>query len=904
MKTMTGAGFVESADRKSGKKTRNTRPGRRLLLLSILLPLSAFALADPLRFDIPAQPLATALKAFADQAKMQLLYQPDAISTGTSSAVVGDFDKRAALELLLKDTGLEVVFSKGNAATIRPVRSAAKVTHLPSSGDSVAEGEGEDAETASSRAFRLAQAETSSRSEGSDNEAASRDREQQPAQLEEVIVTATKRAENIQDVPISIAVVSADEIDRRGLVNAEDYLRGMPGVNQVGGSGALSGQAIVIRGMETNPNTQNFFSGPTTATYFGETPTTSSAGLSGGSNIDIKLVDIERVEVLRGPQGTAFGSSSIGGAVRTIPVAPKLNRVEGKVAAAYSVTADTGGDNYSMQGVGNIPLIEGKLAIRATAYQFQDSGFYRNRAGSDAASQAFATARGAQAFAIDQEEVGAYYAVGGRIAALFQASDSLKFTLSYLRQQTEADGFAFATSGTYEQTLLRVTPEHVRRGRTEGLSDYDIGIANAVMEYDFGWADLLATYSHVKADSVYTAPFQVFNVPWAASFERPMAHRANVGEVRLATRLDAAWNFLTGLYVEELDDEYASELIWFGDAATSIVPGQRRLLDYLNVRDLQQRAAFGEVSWEFLPRFTLTAGMRAYEYDRAISIDQGGPLAGADSSVESETSGENFRANLSYKPGDNAHLYVGWAQGFRLGRPQPPMPPRCDADGNGLIDGTQVSLESAGRVDPDSVDNYELGGKFALLDRRLTIDAALFRMDWSDIPVSTIPPCFFSYLTNAGEARSEGIELQTSFRLTEALRVDFGGSYVDATLTEDAPTLGAAAGARLPSPKVNANLGLQYEFDIAGHAAFVRVDSIYVGDFYADLRASPNSKAGDYMKLDASARVAIRNLNVDFFARNLTNEDAFTARGAGPYSEFYGYRLRPRTIGMQLSYDF
>ena len=201
-------------------------------------------------------------------------------------------------------------------------------------------------------------------------------------------------------------------------------------------------------------------------------------------------MDIERVEVLRGPQGTTFGNSSIGGAVRTIPVAPKLDQFEGKMAVGYSVTGDTGGDNYNIQGVGNIPLIKDKLAIRGTAYQYRDSGFYRNGAGSDAAFQAFATARGAQAFAVDQEEVGSYYAIGGRVAALLQASENLRFTLSYLRQETEDYGFALATSGNYQQNMLQVAPEHVQRGQTEGLTDYDIDIANALLEYDLGWGEV------------------------------------------------------------------------------------------------------------------------------------------------------------------------------------------------------------------------------------------------------------------------------------------------------------------------------------------------------------------------------------------------------------------------------
>src|SRR5262249_48739166 len=154
--------------------------------------------------------------------------------------------------------------------------------------------------------------------------------------------------------PVSIAAITSEEINRRGLVSAEDYLRGIPGVNQ---GSAMSGSSVVIRGLETSPSFQNFSSGPTVATYFGETPTPDSGGLSNNGSVDIKLVDMQRVEVLRGPQGTSFGNSSLGGAVRTIPVAPNLERFEGKVAANYSVTSGTGGGNDLFQAIGNFPLI-------------------------------------------------------------------------------------------------------------------------------------------------------------------------------------------------------------------------------------------------------------------------------------------------------------------------------------------------------------------------------------------------------------------------------------------------------------------------------------------------------------------------------------------------------------------
>jgi iron complex outermembrane receptor protein len=750
-----------------------------------------------------------------------------------------------------------------------------------------------------------------------------------PAALEEVIVTARKRTELLQDIPVSVGVVSADDIDRRGLVSSEDYLRNIPGVNQV--EGGSQGQGIIIRGLETQTTTQNITSGPTVATYFGETPTSTTAGVTASTAIDLKLVDIERVEVLRGPQGTAFGSSSLTGAVRTIPVAPKLDGFEGKLGAGYSATSGTGGDDYNFQGIANVPLIQDKLAVRAVAYRFEESGFYQNRAGSDASYQAQVAAFGAQAFAIDQDEVGSAEYTGGRLSALYQPIDNLKITLSYLAQKTETDGFSGANSGVYTQTILQVAPEHRRRGETGVLFDTDIDIANAMVEYNLGWASLLGTYSYTKSTSDGPFGFTVFGpdiraVPFSAGFHND--HRADVGEVRLATQLDGPWNALVGLYYEDLRDQGGEQYVWYGDPELNfLTPGETDLGEFLDRRTTKQKAAFGEVSWEFIKDFTLTGGVRTYDYDRNYRNDAGDgalyPPEGTHLVADTSASGETFRANVSYKLGDGL-VYAGWSQGFRLGRPQlAPPTGSCDVDGNGIVDGTNVTLESLQSVNSDSVDNYELGGKFSLFDRRVSIDAAVFRMKWYDIPFNALPDNLITtecrtaiQITNAGTvanigaARSDGVEAQVNLQVTESLRVDVGGSWIDAKLTDAAPAQGYVAGQQLPgAPEYNANVGLQYEFDIASHAASVRADAIYVGSFISGL-VSPSLpvdavEAGDYVKVDLSARATFGGFDLDLFVRNLTNEDAFTSRWFGfPNDPFYGMRMRPRTVGLQLSYAF
>jgi outer membrane receptor protein involved in Fe transport len=880
--------------------------------------------------DLNRSSVRTILVEFSRQTGLQVGLFPDE-SPGesmTAGPLRGHYTANEALSKLLGGTGL--VFRQTNERTITvlaaqtaPVARAVDRISDDGVGSSSAKPEfvrlvdqrflgqpGTSATTLLASDQQLAaQTENSEATRG-------RTRVRDLRDLEEIIVTAQKRSERLQDVPISMGVVTADDIDRRSLVNAADYLRGIPGVNQMD---APFGQSIVIRGLETSPSFQNFSAGTTVATYFGETPTTNSSGLGGGTNIDLKLVDIERVEILRGPQGTAFGSSSLGGVVRTIPVAPKLDHFEGRMAAGYSATSGTGGNNFDMQAIVNAPLITDELGIRATAYKYHDSGFYRNRAGSDLALRdAVIIPFGLEAFAVDQEEVGSHDVVGGRIAGLFQPSDALKITLSYLTQKAETDGYELQNSGTYEQTLLQVAPSQVIRGQRGGVSDSDIDIWNAMLEYDFTWANVVATYSHVRGESQYVQPggyngLAPFSEAFGGTSSTGDSHnREHVGELRLTTRLDGQWNFIAGVYAENVDDEYVADSLWFGSLESNPFGTDSNLGHYHEKRILKQRSVFTEASWKFAPDFTLTGGVRAYHFDRTQHRDSDGPFYGPTDTTEStDASGTSFRGNLSYKPSDNALVYVGWAQGFRLGKPQAGLTPvTCDVNNDGIVDGTNTTLESTRSIDSDKVESYDLGGKFTLLNRRLLLAMDVYRVNWTGVPVSVFAPpapdgCGSSYTANAGDARSQGIELQANFYVTEAFRVDVGGSTIDAELTKDAPGIPAFDGDRLPgSPKFNANLGFQYEFDIQGYGVSLRADSIYVGPFYGNLQQQPETRSGDYIKVDASTRVAVGNLNIDLYVRNLTNADDFAFRDTSPLVESFGYRLRPRTIGMQLGYTF
>lgn len=850
------------------------------LVAAVAAALSPIAHADQLRFEIAAGPAEKTLNEFISQTGLQLLFDFEAVSGLTTRSVSGQLEVKEALSQMLAGTGL--VFEFVNDRTIAVVKPGAGASESSSIRDS--RGEGASAEAGG-------------------------------VKLEEVVVTATKRQERVQDIPMSIAVIGNQDIERRGLTGMEDYLRSIPGVNQMDTGGRDN--SIVIRGITTSPELQNLRSGTTVASYFDETPITGAAGtLAGG--IDVRPVDIERIEVLRGPQGTTFGSSSLGGAMRIIPVKPQLDGFGAKVSASYSDTSGAGSDNSMLQGVINVPVVAEKFALRAVGYRYDDSGFYRNVAGINPATIAVAANYGLGDYVRGhaQDDVGRMHSTGGRLAALWQATDRLSLAANFLTQRIEQDGRPVATVGRYEQARIPVAPLDRVRGEAAEIADTDTDLVNLVLNYDLGWAALTSAASWVDGGSEWTFAYDTL------TFVLPSSHATSefssfTAETRLASTLPGRLQFLGGLFYEDVDNTFSQEYHWPGTSATN--PWGTDPISFADgARQLDQRAVFGEVSYDLTDKLAAVVGGRYFKYEKDERLlTEGGVVGvpiGAGVAIPrlGDDDGSTFKANLSYKPTQDALLYASFAQGFRLGPPDGPgaFPTLCDVNGDGVVDNSNVSVESTKHVDSDFLDNYEIGGKFTLLDRRMVVDASVYHIVWDGLPILIRPSANCSYTANAGSASSDGVEFQASLFVVQGLRLDFGAGYTKAELSTDVPAQGWRKGARLPgSPKVNANLAAQYDFNVAAYKAFVRADSFYTDAFYGDLLETPGTKAGDYIKLDARAGVTIKDISLELFVRNLTNEDAYTWRGmsgtqSGAANPFFGYRLRPRTIGLQLSYTF
>ena len=712
--------------------------------------------------------------------------------------------------------------------------------------------------------------------------------------LEEVIVTAQKRgAESLQDVAMSAAVVSSELIDTKQLVGMDDYLRTIPSVNfQEYGAGRST---IIIRGVTADPQ----LGSETTGVYINEVPL-GGMGDFGTSNPELKLVDVNRIEILRGPQGTLYGSGSVGGTVRIITEQPRLDEFGGSIAGSWSYTDGPGSDNYNGQGIVNIPLKEDVLAIRAVAYYFDNSGYYENIGAGDPVKAASAEATGG--LLLKQDNVGSSTYSGGRVSALWAPTDTLSFNLMYLGQKVEQEGNAFGDLdiGKFEQTRY----SRYSNGRGEFNED-DLSVLNLLVDYDLGPVGMVSSTSW--NDYANTEDWDVGQF-WVFFYEddAPIYLRSKtdtdsfVQELRFTSQWDHPVNFLVGGYYEEQELLFSQLLEWEGDPYFDPVEGAT-LVDTRYNYKAEQLAFFGELSWNINDAITITGGMRHFEYKKSLAgagdgIFTGGPFEESASVKEDDNT---YKLNVSYQPNQDSLWYAQWSQGFRLGDPYPPGPDFCDADGDGLIDG--IGLPEQDQLESDTLDAYEIGSKLSFMDNRIDVRAAVFYNKWSKIPITLIGDCGFSFLFNAGNAMTTGLELEGSARLSEHWQLDFSASYLKGQLTSDAPGLGLD-GDRLPgSPKYNATLGVQYDFLINNHNGFLRADLARVGGYYNNLQES-GPEAGDYTTINLASGLRLGEWDVQVFIHNLTNSSAAT--WIIPFPEYpSAFRLRPRTAGISFRYS-
>lgn len=712
-----------------------------------------------------------------------------------------------------------------------------------------------------------------------------------PAQAQEaaadgetIVVTAQKREQALIDVPQSVSVVSGATLERQQAVTFQDYAKLVPGL-QLEQSNPGEGR-LVLRGINTGGVAS------TVSTYIDETPFGSSSGQNNGAILagEFDTFDIARVEVLRGPQGTLYGASSLGGVVKFVTNLPDTGAFEGRVRGTVETT-DGGDMSYMGQAMVNLPLSD-KAAVRA-------SGFYRSYGG-------YIDSIGTGGSDVEKNINGSK-SYGGRISALFTPTETISVRLSAVLQDFDSEAGSVidvdpaTLTPLYGLTSSQFVPEFTKvRYR----------LYNATLNFDLGFAELLTSTSYALQDVTLRDDLTIaYGAALGVPSDIGLAQMTNLSkwtqEVRLQSPAGDTFEWLVGGYYTRERGGIFQRVDLFTPGTLTVDPDMPEVADIFTTSQYREYAAFANGTVHFGPRFDLTFGGR-YSRNKQFA-DQGGTGLLAPEALTS-TSAENvftWSGSGKYKLSDNATIYARVAKGFRPGGPNL-LPPGAPA-------GTPYSYQS------DTLISYEFGVKAETADRSFAIDAAAFHIDWTDIQLFTVINGF-GVNANGGKAKSDGFEFTTTLRPTRGFTVSLNGAYTRSRLTTDTdPNVGGLAGDRLPfTPKFNWNVNADYSWNIGGDTeAFVGASLRALSKQRANFDAGFNAAFGldrptvaAYEVIDLRAGVDFGRFTIEAFAKNLGNSHGITdvVTGGGlpvaPGGAISTGIIRPRTFGITLGAGF
>jgi iron complex outermembrane recepter protein len=735
--------------------------------------------------------------------------------------------------------------------------------------------------------------------------------------LDEIIVTATRRDQSVQDVPYNIQAISAQTLQLTGALSQSDFARMIPGLSMID-RGSREGVEFVLRGLTTGSNSGTL--GQTTTTYVDDTQVDLYYGL-----LDLKLLDVDRIEVLRGPQGTLYGGGAIGGTIRYISTPPDLAQTSGRVGATLSST-NGGGNNQDASGMLNLPLIEDKLAVRANVGYFDNDGYIDN-------------------VRLGLTDINWDRTISGRIAVLAKPLDALDVELThyYQRGKYGADSTAYDALGGRRVDTYAPSGEGERRA----------GLTNLSLTYDLGWSELTSSSSYVRErsrnfdDNTFFIRDQVFasflppeELPeLTVSTERKRRGETFSQELRLVSKDTQRWDWLAGLYYydqktsEALQERVPIPFPGQADFEQNIIGAslndEREYFFTSDPTTINQWAVFGEIGLRVTPELRMSIGARHFDYrlrETFYAIDQyfgpdvrdeNGiartvPIAEEFNFGRADDDGQIFRFNASYDVTPDDLVYVTIAEGYRPG------------GFNLVTPNTGVPLDERA-YEPDSIVSYELGGKLSLLDRRIYLSSAVFYIDWSDIQTLVPTDLGFSISGNAGKATARGLEVELQSRglLAERLSMVIGYSYTQVQLEESIVDLGLNGDSAPRVPEHAGSFMLDYTLGGSGawHGGFNLATSYTGGSFttfgplipQADGSLSPDAlhlKQDAYWLTNVSARFGMNDWTLRLFVDNVLDEGVELWRqlenASSPYRDPYiehGVN-QPRTIGLQLTWEF
>jgi outer membrane receptor protein involved in Fe transport len=726
--------------------------------------------------------------------------------------------------------------------------------------------------------------------------------------LQDIIVTAEKRSESLEKVPMSVVAFSSESLAELGTEDFSSLAARIPGVTL--NSAGPGRSSYSIRGIASVGG-----NAPTTGLYVDETPILPSGGDGATASIDPDLYDLARVEILRGPQGTLYGASSMGGTVRFITNQPNLAKTEGAVKVEDSDTQH-GGGNVRLDAMFNMPLIDQRAALRIVGTYKDFSGFIDREIGvwapNPGAQPPYPVSPATPSSIVRDVNTEKLYSL--RTTLKIAVSDAFTITPSVWVQDLQMGGPPDydVPTGQSGGPLIQARPFNI----SEAYSDRFV-LSNVTMNYDLGWGSLLSTTSYMHRQE--TTPDDQTealedNIPqgqFVPSVYAPIVTtRELTEEVRLAFN-PAGWALsgVTGAYFNNANRHYYVNFLTpnyaalFGNSPSSAGYLPLSDVNYSQHGDYspKQSAVFAELNYAITSQWKATAGLRWYDLQYTTvryedGWSNGGPTL---STGQAKNTGFDPKAELSYQATEQQLYYLSASKGVRPGG----------------VNTSNLAAKGCGQdygpYQPDSLWNYEAGAKTRWLDGAVTVNAAAYYIKWSDVQQGKTLACSYQITENAGAAVVHGGELEIQGNIGAHVQLGVGVGYTKAVLAADAPPLDGVKGQQLENvPRWNGNASAKYLFNpLPEYDGFVRADGQYVGESYPDFdRTDPATFQRAYALLDLRSGIIHGAWEANLFVSNVFDKQAALSRFiTDNYDASTRSRIftnRPRTAGLSLQWKF
>jgi iron complex outermembrane recepter protein len=871
--------------------------GWSFVLLVVLL-LARTSLADPTKIydiDLRTHSVADALNGLSEQTGVPVVFPYDLVKDRKANPVVGRYTVLGALDELLKDTGLSGGLSDKGVVTVSLAKS-----DTPTSGETSVPHEENQQATKKTRADKrpaiaaffasIAAAFSASAEEAADVGA-------DQTKMSSVVVTAEKRIQREQDVPVAMTVLDPSTLAENGQSRLTDYFASVPGLNVTSPAFLPGSMYITIRGLSSGLNQNS-----TVAAVVDDVPTGSGNELVFGNLTvpDIDPSDLANIEVLKGPQGTLYGANSLGGLIKYVTVDPSTEVYKARVEVT-GVDVPDGGTGYTVRGAVNIPVSD-QLALRISGFDRRDPGYTDD-------------------VLTGQNNINSANVYGGHLAAMWHLSEDVSLKLGALLQQTDGHGLSYFNAtlgkdGILQPTLdyLNYTAERVANPYTRQQQLY-----SATLKAKIAGADLVAVSGYVvnklRGINDYGTTFNSFfsNLPVAQSAEAQDYETKKFSqELRLSDSVGHWLDWLLGGFYTHEDSPNAFQNLFSLDPNTLGLGTD--LVKFVNKLTLSEYAVFGDVTIHLTDHFDLQLGGRE-SWDRQNFQNDGfGPgasvffpaaeLQSPNTAIGPQlTANQNaftYNATPQFKIAHDLMVYARVASGYRIGSPNV----------NAGQPGIPISYK------PDRTTNYELGLKGDFLQHSLSIDAAVYHISWHDfqIPIQTPQGLYFE--SNAGAAKSDGVEISLQAQPTSTFTISAQGSYNQAELTQDLPSTVVAAGAyalsgaRLPySIPWSGGVTLNQDIPLSGRwRGFLEGEATYVGlrdgEFAARSTAlRPQFPAYTTVNLRTGAKSD--SWYASLYVNNLANKrgiaGAVNTFERGHFEgDYFGAVIQPRTVGLSV----